>query len=373
MRTSSLACGLFCLSLAIPQAFAAQGAFSFWTMPARPSANEPWTLVFEARVVGGRDLDPVTEPEATVAGGRIVVDLNTECSNQGCDVLGNAIFRVEISGVPEGEYPVAYVDAFGSHEFSTDIVVSVSAEPSASDPIPTLASGFWYAPSNPGTGFHFDVSGDSHVGFSVLDAESRFDRLEPIWRIDHTRYHDEGFVGAPRLRRSQNPGVGNCFACPPGSAEPTFNIATRAFRIRAVSHRRALVDLSSGETIPIVALPSGRRFLSARLVDRDDAMFGPLPIPDVRGRWIFDLPTGVEEIVFDSFEMSPGVVVFSGGPHRLTCREGSASSAASCTLSGLESEREVVAQLGNVSDNVIFYDAGDGNGLLYARRFEMTP
>lgn len=359
----------FLLLLPGSHAYASDGTFSHWTMPAQPAANQPWTLVFEASALGGRDLDPATEPSATLVDGRIVVNLNTECSVQGCDVLVRSVFRVEMSGIPQGEYPVTYVDAAGPEELPTGIAVTVEAEPDLPEPSPALISGFWYAADNPGSGFYLDISSDGQVGMSVLDAESRSERLEPIWRIDSTRYHAGGFVVAPRVRRSQSTETGNCFTCPGNSLDPTFNVASRAYRVRAVSYRRAMVDLSDGVTAPITAFPLGNRYLSTSLVDKDDGVFGPLPVPDLRGRWIIDLPTGSEAVSFENLEESAGRVIFDAQEYRISCAEGSASTSAECTLSDLEREVEYVTVLGNVSADAIHFPTSDRSSFFLAKRF----
>src|SRR5690606_23808662 len=98
------------------------------------------------------DLDPSTQPTATVDGTDIRVDLNDECAEIFCDVVFEGLFRVELPPLAEGEYSV--VVHFTPEQPVARDSFSLVVGPEVALPRATPSDGFWMPVDQPGTGLH---------------------------------------------------------------------------------------------------------------------------------------------------------------------------------------------------------------------------
>lgn len=317
--------------------------FVMMTAPSPPVAGEPWSLVFAASVLG--DLDPSTGPVVEVVGDRLRVRPRAECNQPYCDVFSEVVFRVDIPPLPAGRYTVEVAstlpDDFATMQpFSVD--VNEGPTPSRLRPV----DGFWSEPMKPGRGLSLQVRGNT-VGFGMFDMQPSYgEYFEPIWQIDAPSLRGDSLVAAPRrpVRQFSAP---SCLGCPQPNSAP-LALATIPMRLRFESERRAWLDLGDGSSHPLISLPYGADYVSAVLTDTVDGDFGALPLPNLQGRWLFDLPQGARVIALSAPQIEAGRVTFTGDGVRVECRSATATERAGCALQNVSPAW--FARLGDVSE-----------------------
>lgn len=345
-----------------PGAIAAD--FVMMTAPAQPIAGQPWSIVFAAQTLQGRDLNPATGPEVTVLGDRIRIRPRAECNEPTCDVLVKSIIRADVPPLPPGQYTVEVVSVeFMDFAFAAPFSVEVkTAEPKQRV---RAVDGFWSQPGKPGRGLSLQTRGET-MGIALYDSRAVFQQFEPIWHLDAPVIRGDTVVVAPRRQRSQLADPA-CLGCVQ-STEPEQLLATFPLRLRFESERRAWVDLADGRTIPIVSLPFGASYVPIALHDSVDSEFGLLPLPDLQGRWFFDLPGGGRVVELRAPQANGEQVEFQADSLSIRCSSASSTQRAGCALLG--GSEAYFAMLGDTSEHRIRFRASNGLSF-YAERMTM--
>jgi hypothetical protein len=244
------------------------------TAPRAPSAGQATTLIFSAPSLG-LDLDPATQPVASVEGAMIRIDLNAECDQVFCDALADTLFRVDLPPLEEGEYVVAVhgsaqsSQSMGSFEFVVGPAVAVTLR--------RPAEGAWSDQSRPGTGLHLQ-----HRGPLLAVSQFGFREDQAHWRLDVAPLQGDSLL---LLLRDYD--AGSCFGCDPYVA-PAVKLGGTPLLISFDSARRARAELVDGTIVPLVSLPFGADYVPFAMTDAADAEFGPLPLPDLSGTWAYN-------------------------------------------------------------------------------------
>lgn len=297
------------------------GEITFFTAPAQLVAGQPFSLVFNARTLSGPDEDPSTIPVASVNELGLSIELNSECTQIFCDSDVERAFRVEVDGLPAGVYPVrtSTTSSFQPALFTLNV------ENAAPAPGVLPAEGAWTQQDNPGTGMFLQQRG-------ALLSVALFDWEEPgamdvpqlastYWMLDVVPMRNDSVALLMATR-----GVPmRCFGCvdPLG---PRAGRATEKLRLRFESARRAYADLTDGTTVPLVSFPFGVSYLPTRFPDLLDAEFGPLPLPDLAGRWALfgaddaDVESGSLLQFADADLSVDGEASYSSATLRLHCK-----------------------------------------------------
>lgn len=327
------------------------------TAPAQVVAGHGATLLFSYDTTQ-HDLDPSTQPTATVDGLTIRVDVNAECAHISCDVLDERLFRVELPPLPAGEYAVElHADAASDQARGTFSLEVVEGELPAVAP----AEGFWTQQARPGTGLHVQHRGE-------LLAVSQFDfRDEQAhWRIDATPLH-----GNSALAQLRDYAGGSCFGCTPYHAPDTDELGGEFVRLTFESARQVRVERLDGTVLPLINLPFGADYASTSLQTPEQTAFDPLALPDLQGRWaIPELSQGT--IRFGAPELTEaGTVLFPdtrpdvGATITIECMPQSEAQAAGCQLSvegaSAPSVESAFAALGDVEEQRVLFREADGN------------
>lgn len=337
--------------------------FVMMTAPLQPVAGHPWSVVFAATTLQGRDLNPATGPEVVIAGDRIRIRPRAECTEPSCDVLVKNVFRADVPAVPAGRYTVEVVngeqtDFAFAQPFTVDVVGSTPPERVRA------VDGFWSEPRRPGRGFALYTRG-STMGVGLFDSRAVFQQFEPIWQLDAPTIRGDSVVAAPRRQRTQlaNPA---CIGCAQ-SIEPEQLLSTLPLRLRFESERRARLDLGDGTVHALVSLPFGVPYVPVSLTDTVDAEFGTLPLPDLQGRWLFDLPQGAQVLTLSAARVEGAQVVFSATGFELICTSATSTQRAGCGLQG--AAPAFFARLGDVSERRMRFRSADGSGF-YAEKLQ---
>jgi hypothetical protein len=100
----------------------------------------------------------------------------------------------------------------------------------------------------------------------------------------------------------------------------------------------------------LISLPFGDRYVATPLADTVDDEFGPLPLPNLQGRWLFDHPAGTSVVAFEQPLEADGSVRFVSGDIELTCRSATPQQRAGCQVAGQAGVlADAFALLGNVT------------------------
>jgi len=161
------------------------------------------------------------------------------------------------------------------------------------------AEGFWYDPERPGSGFSLDRRGDVVV-LTAYDFESPGG--DARWRNAVAPLVDAALDA--RLESFEG---GNCLGC----AE---TIPAQALEGGSVLHlefdsaRSALLQVDDAPPRPFISVPYGHAYVDAPF---DTA---GVPLPDLRGRWVFGSPAIEHAGTFEvtSMQVQDTTVVFGG-------------------------------------------------------------
>lgn len=264
------------------------------TAPRQPLHKMPFTLGVAALSAG--DCDPDSRPSVAVDGNTLRVDLSDNPSIQ-CDALEPHAFVVEVPGLAAGEYTVEVFNAGVPQPSRTfSLQVQFAAVPSDASPNP----GFWTDQQRPGTGVYLQPRGDL-LGVGLFDFNPQQDpSRDQQWSVVAAPLHGrEALLLMPRITQ------GSCLGCSPHKAPSEVN-AHGPVHLHFESARRARATLADGAVVPLVSLPFGADYVDLTLSDSVDAEFGPLPLPDLEGRWFIDEGPG------DVVEIRPATVTDAG-------------------------------------------------------------
>lgn len=194
------------------------------------------------------------------------------------------------------------------------------------------AEGFWAGTAAPGSGLSLERRGD-------------------LWAVAVYGYDDGGGVPSPaawwlgtgRLEDdvlavdAQAYQGGACIGCP-GAAPSVRAGGNRTVRMHFQSARRALVAVDDGAAVAMTSLPYGGGYVDTTLADDVDAVYGSLPLPDLRGRWVLALDDGAEvrPLHLTALTAADGVVQFSGATDTVTCASAGSERPAGCLLQAAE-------------------------------------
>ena len=351
-RTIAAAVLAFCLSCAVPAS-----AELVMTAPADVVAGSGSTLLLRFHSSG--DLDPSTQPLATVDGTAIRIELNDECAEIYCDVFAEHFFRVDLPPLAEGEY-VATVYWGGGDSVRGTFELAVGPESALADIDP--AEGFWMPVGQPGTGLHVQ-----HRGATL--AVSQFDQaaIGPLWSLDAVPLHGNSAIVVLRYFAS-----GSCIGCTPHEA-PDAGDGT-PMRLVFASSRTATAELADGTVVPLVNLAFGADYVDVELAP-DDEVFGSLHLPDLSGRWA--IPSLRSRIITFGLPQvgEGGVVTWPGttdapdlGTVAVECSPASAEHEAGCFLSDVPVRNIAFAALGDVGEERIHFRVGDSAQVWHAVR-----
>lgn len=193
------------------------------------------------------------------------------------------------------------------------------------------ADGFWAPVGQPGSGLFLERRGDllAVSEYTYLPGEGT-----PIWLLGTGAYAG---TNAPLLMRAYHDG--DCLGCTEHRA-PDGPAGSTALQLRFESARRAwldLADFSDNPTgVPLVSLPYGAAYLPHVLTDSVDAEFGPLPLSDLRGSWLFAIegdaaPAAHIEVRLDAWTFDGESVEFSGNVD-VECRSATETLRAGCAF-----------------------------------------
>ena len=164
------------------------------------------------------------------------------------------------------------------------------------------AEGFWYDPARPGSGFSLERRGDT-VALTAYDfADHLGATAANRWRLAAAP-----LVGDTVVATLQSYANGSCFGCDAfAAAEPQPETST--LRLTFDSARSAMLQVDELPPRRFVSLPYGSNYAVAPF---DTA---GVPLPDLRGRWVFASPTGNNAGSFEvlSMEVQDAQLVFRG-------------------------------------------------------------
>jgi len=118
--------------------------------------------------------------------------------------------------------------------------------------------------------------------------------------------------------------------------------SSSALQLRFESARRAWLDIGptgSAPAVPVISLPFGAAYIPHALSDSVDDAFGSLPLPDLRGRWMFaiegaaDTPSQTRSIRLDQWTLEGDAIRFTGNED-VVCRSATQDQRAGCTFLG---------------------------------------
>lgn len=327
-----------------------------WTEPAPAVAGEPTRVVFLA---GAGEA-----PEVVVEGDRILIVLR--CEEMLCfPTPPPAVVEAVLPALDAGTYALATADpgndgpVVRSELGTLEVVAAVERAPRL---LP--AEGYWSSPGRAGSGLFLERRGEllAVSSYSYAGSEGM-----PSWLLA-TGSHSGDSVPFRMLTFSG----GDCLGCPGHSPTELSGLSLIALRLRFESARRAWLDRigygGAPATIPLVSLPYGAEYLPVTLTDTVDDEFGPLPLPDLRGRWVFAIegPDARDEhLVFELSHttIEGGVVVFSHtatGAPRLTCQSASDERRAGCVHdTGIAFSPPPPEPLGTFYQSGVFFPLGD--------------
>lgn len=305
-------------------AFAAPSAdAAFWTTPDPVVAGQPARVVFTTWSYGGQP-----EVEVQVDGEQIVLLQTNLCAAELCfSARIPAMAEATLPPLEPGTYTVLLVWAGEDDPPVEAATLQVQATP-AVRVLP--ADGFWAPVDQPGSGLFLERRGDLLAVslYSYADDEG-----QPYWLLGTSAY-----AGDKALLLLRGYSDGDCLGCADHRAPTAFG-GGNALQLRFESARRAWLDIArlgrATITLPVTSLPYGAAYLPHTLTDAVDAEFGPLPLPDLRGGWIFaiegaDAPAAQYAFNPGTWSLEGDVVRFGGD---VECRSATEEQRAGCTFS----------------------------------------
>lgn len=284
-------------------ALGAPAKAEFWTAPDPVVAGEPAELVFTTWSYGGQP-----DVEVQVDGRQIVLRQTNLCAAELClSARIPAMAGTTLPPLEPGTYTVLLVWAG-----EDDPPVEAATLEVQAGPTPRLlpAEGFWSTVGQPGSGLFLERRG----GLLALSAYS-YHQDDAYWVLAAGPY-----AGDSALLRMNGYTDGDCLGCA-GHRAPTGMKSAMALKLRFESARRAWLDVlvlgRPASSLPMTSLPFGAAYIAHTLTDTVDAEFGPLPLPDLRGRWIFsiegaDAPAVALPLRLDEWRLDGGTVFFDG-------------------------------------------------------------
>lgn len=326
----------------------------FATAPSEPVSGEPFDVVVGFSYASGAG--PWQGPVVEVSGSTIAVYLQSACEANpvACDMITDASVAATVPGLSPGEYTLRlYRDSDDASPLLRELSLDVAAPGGAADAV-RPQPGYWYDQDRPGTGFALDLKGD-------VVALTRYDFSEEpgtpqVWS-----------QLAASLRRDAAVGVeyryfgGSCLGCDDYAAPEAVPVEA-GIRIRFESARRAWLEQGGREPVALVQVPFGAGYAPVALIDSADADFGPLPLPDLAGSWLFVGTAGdPEQVAVVSF--GPGEPGDDGGSIDypeinldegelgITLRCGSGGERAGCSMIGFGVTPMAFAALGDIEED----------------------
>lgn len=224
---------------------------------------------------------------------------------------------------------------------ATECVAPAQASPT--HPV-APAEGFWAGPAAPGSGLSLERRGN-------------------LWAVAVYGYEEGAGVPAPAawwLGTGQMAGDvlevvaqayegGACIGCP-GAAPSVRAGENRTVRMHFQSARRALVAVDDRAAVAMTSLPYGGGYVDTALADDVDAVYGSLPLPDLRGRWVLALDDGadVRPLQLTALTAADGVVSFSGATDTVTCASAGSERSAGCLLQAADDSSSWWFPLGDI-------------------------
>jgi len=297
---------------------------AFWTTPDPVVAGQPTRVVFSSWSYGGQP-----EVEVQVEEGRIVLVQSNLCGVDACfSARVPATVEAMLPPLAPGSYTVELVWA-GEDDAPVEAAILDVQAIASSRVLP--ADGFWTPVGQPGSGLFLERRGD-------LLALSMYSYLpgaaQPFWLLGTGTYASDS---APLLMRAYQDG--DCLGCADHRA-PVGPGGSAALRLRFESARRAWLDvfgLGNDAVGPaLISLPYGVDYIPHTLTDTVDAEFGPLPLPDLRGRWVFAIegaesPDDTLSVRLDGWTLDGDAIFFSGNV-AVECRSATEAQRAGCTF-----------------------------------------
>lgn len=163
-------------------------------------------------------------------------------------------------------------------------------------------------------------------------------------------------MAAPRRSRNQLSSP-SCLGCEQANGAEVL-LSRAPLRLRFESERRAWLDLGDGSSHPLVSLAYGAAYVPIVLNDTVDGDFGALPLPNLKGRWVFDLPSGARVLALSEPRIESGRVTFVSSGASVECRSATAAERAGCELR--DGSMRWFARLGDVSETRMRFRLADG-------------
>ena len=306
--------------LATPVAQAA-----FWTTPDPVVAGQPTRVVYTTSSRGGQP-----SVEVQMQGNQIVLMQGNPCADACFATWVPATTEATLPPLAPGTYTVTV--AWKDDDLPPGEVATLDVQ--AGPVVQVLpADGFWSPVGQPGSGLFLERRADLlAVSMYSYTAGSG----QPTWLLGSGTYAGDS---VPLLMGAYL--GGDCLGCAEYRA-PTGPMGTAALQLRFESARRAWLDLpyaaSAGgaTTLPVTSLPYGVDYIAHTLTDSVDAEFGPLPLPDLGGRWLFsiedaDAPAVALEVTIGEWSLQGEVLHWTSNV-QLTCRSADAGQRAGCTF-----------------------------------------
>jgi hypothetical protein len=299
---------------------AASANQGFWTTPDPLVAGQPTRVVFTTFSYGGQPTVDVA-----VEGNVITFALRNLCGEEIClSAKVPAAAAATLPALAAGTYTVVLVPE-DVYDDPPSVRATLEVQEGAL-PVRVLpADGFWAPVGEPGSGLFLERRGDL---LAVSLYTYRPQDASPFWMLGTGSYAGDD---APLLVRAY--ANGDCLGCTTHQA-PTAGPAN-VLVLHFESARRATADIpSAGDDIPLVSLPYGVDYVPHTLTDTVDDRYGPLPLPDLSGRWIFTIenaeaPLAYEWVSLGDFTEDGGVITFSGSID-VECRSATDTQRAGC-------------------------------------------
>ena len=246
-----------------------------WTAPASPVAGSPTQVLFE---FFGTDGYRAVLRQVSLEGSRVVVEYDLTGEITGTDVvLYQTVYAATLPPLETGTYTLVW-RGHGADGSSHDEEIATIGVSAGTPTIARPAQGYWAAPDEPGSGLFLEQKGDV-LAVALYSFSGRAASPSQWW-----------LGAAPVLASDVLLALhtftdGTCLGCPGTGPQQRDNPA--ALRMRFESARRAWVDINGSATVPMTSLPYGAAYVPVALADPLDAEFGPLPLPDLLGEWVF--------------------------------------------------------------------------------------
>ena len=318
VRATGLAVALM---VAAPMAQAAV----VWTTPDPVVAGQSARIVFSTSSRGAQP-----EVEVRVEAEQIVLMQSKPCPDAGvCFATWiPAIAEATLPPLAAGTYTVTL--AWEDDDLPPSELTTLDVQAGAVVQV-LPADGFWSPVGQPGSGLF--VERRANV-LAVSMYSYAADSGRPTWLLGSGNYAGDT---APLLMGAYQDG--DCLGCA-GYRMPTGPNGMAALQLRFESARRAWLEVAgvqgTATTVPVTSLPYGVDYVPHVLTDSVDAEFGPLPLPDLGGRWLFsiedaDAPAVALEVTVGDWSLQGEVLHWTSNV-QLNCRSADGDQRAGCTF-----------------------------------------